>query len=323
MLDYAVIVAAVAFAAFHSGNETGTYCVNRLRLRIRAEQGQPAARALLRFVRQPRLAISGLLVGTNVGVYVATVLCTERLRGAFSELRAGLYSGLIMPPILLLFADLLPKTFFQHHSDVLMYLTIWPLRATQALFRPLALLLRWVGGLPHVLLGEAGAPARPAFTAETFRFYLGEGAAHGVLSSFQRSMAENILRLKSLPVGKAMIPLEEAAMAAEDAAYEDLLSVVRTHGYSRIPLYRGSREHVVGMVHVMDLACAEGERSSTAELARGVLTVRKDTSVADALWRLRQARQQLGVVTDADGVAVGIVTVKDLVEEIVGELEAW
>jgi CBS domain containing-hemolysin-like protein len=136
-------------------------------------------------------------------------------------------------------------------------------------------------------------------------------------------MAENILRLKSLPVGKAMIPLEEAAMAAEDAAYEDLLSVVRTHGYSRIPLYRGSREHVVGMVHVMDLACAEGERSSTAELARGVLTVRKDTSVADALWRLRQARQQLGVVTDADGVAVGIVTVKDLVEEIVGELEAW
>jgi len=323
MSDYLLIAAAALFAGFHSGSETGTYCVNRLRLRLRAEQGHSAARALLNFTRRSRLAISTLLIGTNVGVYVATVLSTGKLNQLLAGVHAELYSSIILPPILLVFCDIMPKSFFQHHADVLMYRAIWPLRVSQTVFYPVALLLRWVGGLPHLLLGKSGAPLRPAFTRESFRFHLTEGAAHGVLSGFQRTVAENILRLRSLDVAQVMTPLADAVMVPETASHSDLLKAFGAHRYSRIPVYREGRERVVGVINVIDVASIEREPPPTAELAREVLSLRKGTSVADALWALRQARQQFAVVTDAQGGALGIATVKDLVEEIVGELEAW
>ena len=144
-----------------------------------------------------------------------------------------------------------------------------------------------------------------------------------MLSGFQRTVAENILRLRSLDVAQVMTPLADAVMVPETASHRDLLKAFGAHRYSRIPVYREGRERVVGVINVIDVASIEREPPPTAELAREVLSLRKGTSVADALWALRQARQQFAVVTDAEGRALGIATVKDLVEEIVGELEAW
>ena len=318
MLEWALILAGILFAAFHSGSETGTYCVNRLRLRMRAEQGLASARALLDFTRRPRLAISTILIGTNVGVYIATVLSAQKLNELLSGAHAELYSGLIMPPILLVCADFLPKSLFQHHADGLMYRAIWPLRISQKVFYPFAQALRWLGGLPQMLLGKGTAAPARQFSREAFRYYLSQGAAHGVLSSFQRSVADNVLSLKSLEVAKAMTPLENVVMVPEDATPEQVRETFAAHRYSRIPIYSGTREKITGVVRVMDLALAE---ANGAESARELLSVRRTASVADVLWTLRQARQQLAVVTDREGRALGIVTVKDLLEEIVGELE--
>ncbi|MHC4591256.1 MAG: CNNM domain-containing protein [Planctomycetota bacterium] len=323
MHDYAIIAAAIVLAAFYSGSETGSYCVNRLRLRLRAERGGAAARSLLRFVGNPQLAISSMLTGTNVGLYVATVLATAKLAETSWAAPAELYSSIIMPPILLIVAEVIPKSFFQHHADTLMYRAVWPLRVSEALFYPVSALLRWIGRLPQLLLGKQGAPRRPVFTADSFRFYLSEGAANGVLSTFQRAMAENILRLKSMPVAAVMTPLDEAVMVAEGASCAELHDLLRAHRYSRIPVYRDSRERVVGVINTLDVPSVAEEPVPLGELLRGAMSLDSGTTVADALWQLRQARQQFAVVVDEGGRAVGIATVKDLVEEIVGELAAW
>jgi len=322
VLEYLLLVAAVLTAAFYSGSETGFYCMNRLRLWVRAEQGVAAARALQRLVTRPRDAISTMLVGTNIGVYVATVLCTGKLSETVLGARADLYSSLIMPPILLIFAEIIPKSLFQHHADALMYGSVWPLRVSEVVFYPLASLLRRVSALPQLLLGQRGAPQQPAVTQETFRFYLSQGAAHGVLSSYQRRMAENILHLKSVQVATASTPLERAVMVPQDASWSEVRDVLKAHRYSRLPVYGDGRENIVGVINVIDMAGAD-EVSSPRELVRDVLSLRHDTSVADALNLFRDAKQQLGVVCDDAGRAIGLVTVKDLVEEIVGELEAW
>ncbi|MCK4376196.1 MAG: DUF21 domain-containing protein [Candidatus Brocadiae bacterium] len=323
MLEYAIIAASIIFAAFYSGSETGSYCVSRLRLRLRAQKGEAAARSLQRFIARPTLAISTMLLGTNLGLYLATVLCTRKLYEAGGAASAELYSSLIMPPVLLIFAEVIPKSLFQHHADTLMYRAIWPLRVSQVLFYPVSALLRCLSRLPHLLLGGRGAPRRPAFTPETFRFYLSEGAAQGVLSTFQRTMADNILRLKSLELRQAMTRLDETVMVAEDASYDELLALLRAHRFSRIPVYRAARDAIVGVLNIIDVASAHGQERSIPQLARSVMSLHEGTSVADALHTLRQARQQFAVVADAQGRAVGVITVKDLVEEIVGELEAW
>jgi putative hemolysin len=321
--DYLLIAACIALAGFHAGSEMGLYCLNRLRLRLGVQRGRPAARALQRLLARPTLAISTMLVGTNLGYYLATVLATEQIRQAGWPGHAELYSGLIMPPVLLIFAEVVPKSLFQHHADRLMGGAVWPLRLSEVLFYPLSALLRLISAVPRRLLRAPSAGRRAPLTAETFRFYLGAGAAEGVLSSFQRTMAENILRLKSLRVEAVMTPLGEAVMVPEDASGQALLEALRPHRYSRIPVHAASRQQVVGVVNILDVAMAEGEVPAAGELAREAVSLPRWASVADALARLRRSRTQFAVVTDAAGGAVGIVTVKDLVEEIVGELEAW
>jgi CBS domain containing-hemolysin-like protein len=322
MTKYTLLVAAILLEAFHSGSETGFYCVNRLRVWVRAEHGFPAARALQRLVRNPQVAISTCLVGTNIGVYISTVVCTELLRGTPLGPKADFYSSLIMPPILLVFAEVIPKSLFQHHADGLMPVAVWPLQVSRIVFYPLATVLRWFSGLPHLLLGRKRRPQHPLVTRDTFRFYLSQGAAHGALSPYQRRIAENILRLRSVELSSALSPLDEVVMVDREADWDELCPVLREHRYSRFPVFSGSRENIVGVINVLDVASAGGQPGA-AELARDPLYLRDDMSVAEALTVLRNAKQQFAVVVDQEQRAAGIVTVKDLVEEIVGELEAW
>ncbi len=317
-----LLVGAVLMSAFYSGSETGFYCLNRLRVWVQAERGGRVARVLRTFIRHPGATISTILVGNNIANYAATVLCTEQLRHTALGHRPDFYSSLILPPVLLIFAEVIPKSLFQHHADRLMYGAVWPLRVSSWVFYPAAWLLRMVSRIPH-LLASGRAESRPSIVSvDSFRFYLTQGAAHGVLSSYQRSMAENILRLGSTPVSAALTPLDRVVMVSHDASFEELRDVLGGHRYSRVPVWRSSRQQIVGVVNVIDVASAEGE-SSASELMREVLLLEEHTSVAEALGRLRRAKQQFAVVLDADDRAVGVITVKDLVEEIVGELEAW
>jgi putative hemolysin len=321
MLDYVLIAAAVCVAAYYSGFETGFYCINRLRLRLRAEQGERSAHALQRLVSRPQILISTALVGTNAGIYLATVLSTQKLRQMGLGMKAELWGGLILPPIFLIWADMIPKSLYQYHADYLMYKTLWPLRVSEIVLYPFSAFLRWISRLPQVLLRRRIAPRGGPVTSDAFLFYLSEGAARGALTSFQRAMAQNILRLKSVPVGATMTPLEKAIMISEEASREELEEVLRAHRYSRMPVWRGSRDRIVGAINVLDVASAE--RPQVRSLVRSVPALRPDTSVADALSLMRREKQQFAVVTDEGGRARGIVTAKDLVEEIVGELEAW
>ena len=323
MTEYVIIAAGVAFAAFCSGSEMGAYSVNRLRLRLRAEQGSRSATALLGFIRRPRLALSTTLIGTNVGLYLATVLTTSKLARVVAPGRAEFLSGLLIPPVLLILAEVVPKSLFQHHADALMAYAVWPLQVLQKVLYPLALLLRWLGGLPQMLVGRRTAQHRPLITPEAFRFYLSEGAAQGALSALQHDMTHNILRLKTVQIGQVMTPLDRAVMVPEAATPDELRDVMSAHRYLRVPVYAGGRDEIVGVVNVLDVMSAPEGWRTAGELARGVLSLEQDTSVADALWALRQAREQFAVVTGPEGRAVGVATIKDLVEEIVGELEAW
>lgn len=323
MWEIPAIIGFVMSAAFFSGSETGLYCVNRLRLRILAERGDPSARLLLRAAMHPRPIISTILVGTNTALYMATMLVTGLLLEAGLGDTSQFIAGLAMPPFLLVFADMLPKTLMQRHADRVMRVNIWPLRFFQFVFWPLAALLRSVSTLPNLIFRKKRSRRPPAVTPESFRLYLREGADQGVLSGFQRSMAMNILRLRSVPVSQAMTPVSRAVMISDDADGAALMALLGAHRYSRIPVYGGERPNVVGVLNVLDVVLGEGDVPAVRDLMREPVRVAADVSVAQALTMLRQQKQPFAVVQDRDGSTVGLLTIKDLVEEIVGELRAW
>ncbi len=323
MLDYVLIVLLMASESFFSGSETGFYCTNRLRLRFRLASGWPGAAALHKLSSDPKLAISTMLIGTNISVFLTTVLCARRLVELGFAQQADLYSSLLVPPVLLVFAEIIPKSVFQRRADTLMYKTAPLMNVFRVLFWPLLVVLGAVRRLVRAVSGRPGGEDALVVTAERFRFFLSEGAAVGILSPYQQAMADNILRVKSIGVRAAMVLIEDAVMIRQDAPLEELKALLREHRFSRIPLYSESRTNVTGVINVIDLLCAQERPHSLTELCRKPHYIESTVSVAEAFYSLQKARHQLAVVTGPDGAAVGILTVKDLVEEIVGELKDW
>jgi len=309
---------------FFSGSETGLYCLSRLRLRVRSERGDPSARALERLVARPRRAISTILVGTNLCVYLATALGTHMLFRRGLGDRAELYAGLFMPPVLLVIGDIIPKTLMQRHADGAMYRAVWPLWVAQVLFYPLAWALRGASALPHLLFGKRASVRAPALTPESLAHFFAEGTRQGVLSGFQRSAAMNIMRLRQVPVSDVMTPLSDAVMVARDASAQELMDLLRRERYSRFPVFADAPEDIVGFVNVLDVVSAGDSAPRVADIIREPMRVLRDVPVTEALHMMRRGRSPLAVVLEAEGgPALGIVTHKDLVEEIVGELTAW
>jgi len=318
------ILLCIMLAALFSGSETAFYGFSRLSLRLRCDRDERSASMLRAFAAHSRPAISTMLVGTNLGVYLATVLSTHLLY-SHSGQHAGpaqFYAGLVLPPILFVLADMLPKTIAHGHPDAVMYRTVWLLWPARILFYPVTLLLRGVSALPHLVFGHGSTSRPPALTRESLQRCLRQGSEQGVLSRFQRSVAMNIMHLRKVRVQDVMTPLAGVAGVALDASGETVRDALRQHAHSRLLVFGNEPDRIVGIVHVIDVALGDAV-AGAVELVRPVESIAPDMSVSEALRALRQARQSLCVVESGDGHALGIVTIKDLVEEIVGELDVW
>ncbi|MCK4340613.1 MAG: DUF21 domain-containing protein [Phycisphaerae bacterium] len=320
------LLIAVMLSGLFSGSETGIYCLNHVRLRVAAEHGEAAARRLERLMRRPEDLVITTLLGTNVSDYLATVCVTALLlHAAVSENLAQIYATAIVTPLIFVFGGIVPKDWFRREANRLMMRLSGGVLLSLRLARATGLI--WLlRGLTRVLIRmidpqstESEADLLPR--ARTLHL-LREGAARGGLTLQQRDLIERVLKLSDIHCGDVMIPRPRAAMVPQDIARDDFLRIARMAHFSRLPVYRHSPRRVVGVVNVYDVL-TDPESQAVAEHARPPLVLPVHTRVSAALRRLQQARQTMAIVQDGAGHCVGILTVKDLVEEIVGDLEAW
>jgi len=316
-------------AALANGIETGLYRLNRIRLRLRAESGDRRAKTLLELLADLRGMIIVCLIGTNAGAFLATAVGTILVASAgwvSSPEAVEVLATAIVAPILFVLADVVPKSIFTAEADHWMYPLARPLRAAYVLLRRSGVVPA-LNGLSNLVLrvirrGEAAAD--PFHPRERLRAILREGAAEGVISGYQHELAGKVLGLREQLVHAVMIPIGRVAGAAVDIDRERFLAELRRHSFSRLPVWEGRRENVVGIVHIIDvLAAGEQPLDLKMLMNRDFVTVPPAMTVAQALLSLRKARAAIAVVRDDKGRAVGIITVKDLVEEVVGELAEW
>lgn len=319
-------LAALVLSGFFSGAETGVYCLNRVRLRVAAEEGQRAARRLEAYTRRPEDLVITTLLGTNVADYLLTACVTAvLLRAAVSGGLAEVYTTAIATPLILVFGGIVPKDWFRRESNRLLLRLTWPLllslhaaRATGLVWLLRGLthaLVRWID--PQRVESEHALLPR----ARTLHL-LREGAVYGGLTATQRDLIERVLRLSEVRIGQVMVPRARAATVPRDIARDDFLRIARMAHFSRLPVHDGDPRRMIGVVNVYDVLTDEDCRPVGAHV-RPPLFLPAHVSVSTALLRLQQLRQTMAIVQDRNGVCVGILTLKDLVEEIVGDLEAW
>ncbi|MEN8151793.1 MAG: CBS domain-containing protein, partial [Planctomycetota bacterium] len=187
-------------------------------------------------------------------------------------------------------------------------------------FRPAALLLRWLGRVSRAIPATR-SPEDAILSRERLGELVHDVAEDGVLTKEQRRMVRNVMRVSSIPVRDAMVPVERVAAVRADFTREDLLRASAREQRSRIPVEEPGTGRFVGFVHVLDLVYSPG--TPPADLVREAPEFGADVTVREALHSLRRRRQTMGFVTDGDGATRGIVTMKDLVEEVSGELPAF
>lgn len=307
----------VFFSGLFSGAETAAYRYNRARHRLLLAEGSARARLVQRLTGDVPAFLVVCLIGTNLAnalVSFVSTLAIEQLGTG----RPELWSTLTVAPLLFILGELAPKDLFRRHADQLLYRTAPLLRLAALALSPLARLLR----LLPLLLQRLGLRAEDSGVLpaeERLRQAIAAGSEEGTLTAYQATLARNIFALRALAVEQVMVPLARIDALEAATPLEEARERVRRLGHTRYPVFRDRPWNVVGLVTLYDLLFEERPGLTIRGYVQPVLTLPPGERVTAALLRMRQARSTLAVVT-RDGRALGIVTLKDLVEEITGEL---
>ncbi len=315
-----LIALSILLAGFFAGAETGAYRLNRIRLRQGAESGAWSAILLHGMVGHMERFVCTTLTGTNIAVYAATALCTSLLIPHFqNQLWAELGSTLILAPILLLLADVIPKSLFQVLSDPLMRWASLPLWIADKLLYPLSALLLVMLSFWHKLLGGRADPHQTVVTAQFLSSQLAAGTQDGVITAQQDIVVRNIMQLGTHSVRRVLVPLESVSMLSLDAPRDEVVRTMAENDHELYPVYEGGRESVVGIVQVLDFVC-EGSDAPLGNFVTEPVFLRSDLTMDDAFRQLQEVDQTMGIVVDTRGRALGIVTVDDLLRELFSSL---
>jgi len=248
--------------------------------------------------------------------------------GSFSLTAASSIAAIVVLALLtvlqVVLGELVPKNIGVQYPERLALFTVRPVGWSLLLFRPLVWLFNGSGRLLLRLMGMHGAAEHIHLHApEEILMLVEESGAGGLLKKEERLLVENTLRLQELTVRQVMIPRTRMLAASVETSTKELLAMLATSPYSRVPLYDDSVDQIIGIVHIKDLLCLElsGHQPNTRGIAREVTFVFENVAAEKVLISLQQAHNSVAIVLDEYGGTAGIVTLEDLIEEIFGELQ--
>ncbi len=321
----------VGVAGLYAGSETGIYRLSRLRLRLGIEKGRWSAILLSTALHDSSGLLLSLLLGTNLSHYLATSLITSMfLSIVASEHAAEVYATLLMAPLLFVFSELIPKNVFLHRADRLTSLVAPLLYISHKIFT-------WCGIVPLLKLAARlfarllGSPVSSEVTitasqGQQVRAILRDTREEGLLSTIQSEMLDRIVNIPTLRLDTVMVPLARVQMIALNSHRTALLEQLRQHARTRLLVWLEVPEYIVGFIDVYEVLGSGEEFTSLEKYLWPLRKIDADTPVIDALDEMRRERRKIVLVTRRRGrreVPVGIVTMKDLVEELMGELAEW
>jgi CBS domain containing-hemolysin-like protein len=321
-------LAGFLFSALFSGVETGSYMINRIRLRQRERNRVPAALVLSRLLRNPHVFIFTVLIGNNIAVYLLSAavtdlylengLSTGRVVFGFIPWNAEMAATLTLMFPLFVFAEVAPKNLFRKKADSLMYRLAGVLRLLVWIFHPFTWpLCRLFRLLTRNMDEEAGRELH-RLSPEGLREYFSEGAREGVISSHQSRMMDNATSMHSVPVRSLMVPLKKAPTLPADATVADFRRVAARRGTAFVVLLE--RHAAVGLVSMFALVNRGLEDDAPLRpYAEDVLAIPENRNLKSAFYRLRRNPRHSAVVVDARGHPAGLLRLEDIARYISGE----
>lgn len=326
-LLFALIGLLIVISAFFSSSETSMMALNRYRLRHQAKSGHRGAKRAVDLLSRPDKLIGAILIGNNLVNILATAITTVLFTRLYGE--AGVaYATAALTLVILIFAEVTPKTIAALHPEKVAFPASLALRPLMWLMAPFVWLVGSISnGLARLVGVEAGKESEAEHLApEELRTVVFESGA--LLPTKHKGMLLNVLDLDQATVEDIMIPRNEVIGLDLDSSAELILKQLAESSYTRLPVYRGDINHVVGILHLRRAAqiLRDGPETLTAETLKSHLDepyfVPEATPLPTLLMNFQQKKRRMGLVVDEYGEVMGIVTLEDLLEEIVGDFTA-
>ncbi|WP_308686343.1 hemolysin family protein [Stomatobaculum longum] len=320
LVELCMLIALLVLSALFSSSETALTTVNRIRIRTLAGQGDKRAMTLLAVLQNPEKMLSVILIGNNVVNLYASSLATTVTLSLFGSKLVGVATGILTLAVLV-FGEVAPKTMASRNAEQIALRAAGPVKCLMWLFTPLVFVVNNLARLVMKLFGADRPGKRELMTAEELRTIVQVGHEDGVIENSERKMIDNVFDFGDRSARDIMIPRIDMTCIDVEADYDELMEVVREEKYTRIPVYKESADTIVGILNIKDLLFrAQDKPFRIAELMRKPLFTYEQKKTSELMVEMRKNYTNLAIVLDEYGVTAGMVTMEDILEEIVGEI---
>lgn len=319
IIQLVIVIILLSASAFFSSAETALMTSNKLRMRNLADNGDKRAAKVLKVTENTDKMLSAILIGNNIVNLTASSISTALTLKIFGSKLVGIATG-ILTFLILVFGEITPKNVASKNAEKMALAYIGVISFLVTLLTPVIFIVNTVAKFVISIFNKNGDDNN-AVTEEELRAMVEYSHEEGVIENEEKKMIVNVVDFGDTVAGDIMVPRVDMVMVDEKSSYEEILQVFREERYTRIPVYEETPDNVIGILNVKDFLLIEDKENFVMkELLREPLYTYEYKKTSALMMDMRKTGANIVIVLDEYGITAGLITLEDMLEEIVGEI---
>lgn len=316
-----VLVICLVFSAFFSGSETALTSLSKLRIRAMVDEGVKNARLIQKVTDNSSKLLSAILIGNNIVNIGASSIATVIATDVFGSKGAGIATG-VMTILVLIFGEVTPKSYARDNAESISKLCVKPIAFCMFILTPFIFILNIITGFIFKILGNK-KDNTPVVTENEFRTMVDVSHEEGVLEGEEREMITNVVDFKSATAEEVMVPRIDMVAIPDDLPYEETVKVFKEKRFTRLPVYNETNDHIVGTLSFKDIMLLDDVKIDdfkVTDYMKEPYFTYESKQCSKLFASMKRESISMAIVLDEYGGTAGLVTLQDLIEEIVGNI---
>ena len=323
VLQIVLLVFLLAGSAFFSASETALMSLSKIRIRYMEDEGVKGAKLVASLIEKSSDLLSSILVGNNIVNIAATSVSTALFMSIFGSQGVAIATA-VMTVLVLIFGEITPKTIAANSPEKVALLVSKPINLIMKIVKPLVWVFNLLTGVIFKLMGIDNDGVKPFITEEELKTMVNVSHEEGVLEMEEREIINNVFQFGDMQAKEAMVQrLDMVAVNIEDS-YDEIIEMFKSEKLSRLPVYEESIDDIVGILNVKDiifLSDEEIENFDIKDYIREAFFTYEFKKITQLLEEMKKEKSQMAIVVDEYGGTAGLLTIEDLVEVIVGDID--
>ena len=305
-------------------SETALMSLSKIRIRHMVDENVKGAKLVEKLIEDPNKLLGAILIGNNIVNIGASSLATSlALKVSGGSDKAITVVTLVMTVLILIFGEITPKSIAKQKSENVSLFVSKPIKLVVSVFRPLVSVFTGISSIFIRMFGADPNKSEPFITQEELKTMVGVSEEEGVLENVEKEMIFNVFDFADMQVEDIMVQRVDIIAIDSEATYSDVLEIIKTEQFSRIPVYNETIDNIIGILNVKDLIISgiSEEEFKVSDYIREPFYTFEFKKIAEVFKEMKKSKNHMSIVLDEYGGTVGMITIEDLIEEIVGEIE--